>query len=72
VPKELLRPGQVVFDMVYRPHQTRLLREAQEAGCTVVHGIDMLLYQAALQFERWTETPCPLEAMRASVSDLTQ
>ena len=67
VPRELLRPGQVVFDMVYRPHETRLLREAREAGCRVVHGIDMLLYQAALQFERWTGVPCPIDAMRGAV-----
>ena len=66
-----LVPSQVVFDMVYRPHETRLLREAKEAGCTIVHGIDMLLYQAALQFERWTGTSCPIDAMRGAVSDLT-
>ena len=71
VPKDLLCPGQVVFDMVYRPHETRLLREAKEAGCAIVHGIDMLLYQAALQFERWTGTSCPIDAMRGAVSDLT-
>lgn len=71
VPKDLLCPGQVVFDMVYRPHETRLLREAKEAGCTIVHGIDMLLYQAALQFERWTGASCPIDAMREAVSDLT-
>lgn len=72
VPKDMLCPGQVVFDMVYRPHETRLLREAKEAGCTIVHGIDMLLYQAALQFERWTGTSCPINAMREAVSDLAQ
>ena len=68
IPKDLLCPGQVVFDMVYRPHETRLLREAREAGCRVVHGIEMLLYQAALQFERWTGTACPIDAMRGAVS----
>ena len=72
VPKDLLCPGQVVFDMVYRPHETRLLREALAAGCRVVHGIDMLLYQAALQFERWTGAACPIDAMRDAVSDLTR
>ncbi|NUM55572.1 MAG: shikimate dehydrogenase [Candidatus Hydrogenedentes bacterium] len=70
VPQELFCPGQVVFDMIYRPHETRLLREARAAGCAIVHGIDMLLYQAALQFERWTGVLCPMDAMRQSVADL--
>lgn len=72
VPRELLCPGQVVFDMIYRPHETRLLRDARAAGCTVVHGIEMLLYQAALQFERWTGVTCPIDAMRESVGDIAR
>jgi len=70
VPSDSFRPGQVVFDMVYRPHETRLLREAQAAGCRIVHGIEMLINQAALQFERWTGVPCPVDAMRDSVADV--
>jgi shikimate dehydrogenase len=63
----LLKPGQVVFDMVYRPMKTRLLREAEAAGCTVISGTEMLLYQAALQFELWTGLPAPVEAMREAL-----
>lgn len=70
VPKDLLCPGQIVFDMVYRPHETRLIREARAAGCQVVHGIEMLINQAALQFERWTGVACPIDAMRESVAEL--
>ncbi len=63
VPKAFFRPGQVVFDMVYRPQKTRLLREAEEAGCTILFGIHMLINQAVLQFERWTGQPAPMQAM---------
>jgi shikimate dehydrogenase len=68
VPADLLRADQVVFDMVYRPHETRLLRDAARAGCTIIHGIEMLIHQAALQFERWTSVPAPIDAMRAAAT----
>ena len=69
VPPETLLPEHVVFDMVYTPGETRLMADAQAAGSTVVYGMEMLLNQAALQFERWTGEAAPLAAMRASVSD---
>lgn len=73
VPKSLLRPDHVVFDMVYRPLKTRLIREAEETGCRTVLGLEMLLYQAALQFEAWTGAPAPRDAMRqALVGALTR
>ena len=53
VPLDGLRAGQVVNDLVYAPLQTRLLREAQDMGCTVVDGLGMLLHQAVPAFERW-------------------
>ncbi len=68
VPAETLQPEHVVFDMVYTPGETRLIADARAAGCTVVYGIEMLLNQAALQFEGWTGEAAPLAAMRASVS----
>lgn len=64
VPADMLHPGLAVFDMVYRPHETRLIREAKAAGCPVVHGIEMLIAQAVLQWEEWTGQPCPVDAMR--------
>lgn len=53
VPLDGLSPGTVVTDIVYTPLQTRLLKEAEEAGCTVVDGLGMLLHQAVPGFERW-------------------
>lgn len=68
VPLDGLRPGMVVTDLVYNPLQTRLLREAGAAGCTVVDGLGMLLHQAVPGFERWFGTrPKVDEAARAAV-----
>jgi 3-dehydroquinate dehydratase/shikimate dehydrogenase len=49
VPRSLLRSGMVVFDAVYSPPETRLLREAREAGAQTVSGLEMYLNQAARQ-----------------------
>ncbi len=53
VPLDGLRPGQVVTDLVYSPLETRLLREARQAGALAVDGLGMLLHQAVPAFERW-------------------
>ncbi len=45
---------EVVYDLVYNPPWTRLLREASELGCQAISGIEMFVAQAALQFEGWT------------------
>jgi shikimate dehydrogenase len=58
--------------MVYDPLETRLLREAQQKGCVIIDGLEMLLAQAALQFEGWTGRPAPVEAMKASALFLVQ
>ena len=54
VPKGLLKKGMTVMDIVYQPLQTKLLREAKERGCVTVNGLEMLVRQAAGQFEIWT------------------
>lgn len=72
VPKALLKKGATVLDMVYDPLETRLLREAAEAGCTVIGGFEMLLAQAAAQFEVWTGQEAPVDAMRSAALLLAQ
>jgi shikimate dehydrogenase len=67
VPRSLLRPGLVVFDAVYTPLETRLLREAREAGAKTLRGVGMFVHQAAVQFELWTGRKAPVEAMEAVV-----
>lgn len=64
VPVEMLRPGMVVYDAVYNPLVTRLLREARQAGCQTVSGLGHFVNQAARQFELWTGRPAPTEVMR--------
>ena len=64
VPASLLRPGLVVFDIVYNPIKTRLLREAEEAGAQIIGGLDMLAWQGAVAFEKWTGQKAPLELMK--------
>ena len=59
-----LKAGIVVFDSVYNPPETRLIREARQAGCTVIPGTELFLNQAAAQFELWTDGKAPLDAMR--------
>jgi shikimate dehydrogenase len=64
VPAAFLRPGQAIFDMVYRPLKTRLIREAEAAGCRTILGLEMLVNQAVLQFEAWTGVAAPRAVMR--------
>ena len=63
-----------VFDVVYAPWPTRLAQAAQDAGATVVGGFELLLHQAAGQFELMTgHQPAPLAAMRtAGLAELTR
>jgi 3-dehydroquinate dehydratase/shikimate dehydrogenase len=60
-------PADIVLDMVYNPHETLLLRRAKEQGRTVVHGSEMLIEQAASQFEIWTGESAPRSAMKAAL-----
>jgi shikimate dehydrogenase len=64
VPARLLKPHLVVFDIVYNPIETRLIKEAKAAGASVISGVDMLAWQGALAFEKWTGRPAPVEVMR--------
>ena len=52
-----------VFDMVYDPPETRLMKMAKAAGAEVIPGIEMFVQQAARQFEIWTGKPAPLDEM---------
>ena len=57
-------PADVVLDMVYNPHETLLLKRAKQQGCTLIHGSEMLLEQAARQFEIWTGESAPRSVMQ--------
>jgi shikimate dehydrogenase len=63
VDSDLLHPGLLVFDTVYNPLKTRLLREAEEAEARTLTGAKMLAYQGAASFELWTGVRAPEELM---------
>lgn len=63
VPKQHLHGDLVVFDAVYTPLETRLLREAADVGADTISGDWMLVYQGAEAFEIWTDVEAPVSAM---------
>jgi len=67
VPAEVLGTVRAVFDTVYNPIETRLLREARAAGALCVSGLEMFVNQAAGQFEIWTGRAAPRDLMRRVV-----
>ncbi|HBO45975.1 MAG TPA: shikimate dehydrogenase [Planctomycetaceae bacterium] len=63
-PKHHLRPAMVVFDAVYNPESTLLVKDARSRNCRVVTGVDMFVRQACLQFKLFTGEDGPAETMR--------
>jgi 3-dehydroquinate dehydratase/shikimate dehydrogenase len=62
-------PGEIVFDMVYNPLETRLIRRAREQGKQTIPGIKMFIEQAVKQFELWTGETAPRAAMETAALD---
>jgi shikimate dehydrogenase len=62
-----LKPGTAVYDMIYRPAETALLKAAKAAGCRTANGLGMLLHQGAKAFEIWTGRTAPLDVMRRAL-----
>ena len=62
--KHHLRPSMVVFDAVYNPENTLLIKDARSRNCTVVTGIEMFVRQACLQFKFFTGHDGPADLMR--------
>ena len=59
----------VVFDIIYNPLKTRLLKEAEQKGAGVISGLEMLVRQGAAAFELWTGLKAPLDIMRIAAGD---
>jgi shikimate dehydrogenase len=64
----LLAPHHMVFDTVYGPSRTSLLRAADEAGARGANGLSMLLHQGALSFSIWFDRDAPIDLMRAALA----
>ena len=69
VPADALHEDLGVLDAVYRPLETRLLRDAADAGATTVDGAWMLLYQGVEAFERWTGRTAPVDVMNEALRE---
>ncbi len=62
-----LRDGMVVFDTIYTPERTLLIKQAREHLCRTVTGVEMFVRQAAAQFERFTGFAAPMDLMRETL-----
>lgn len=69
--KEHLRPYMVVFDTVYNPENTLLVKQAREIGCRIVTGVEMFVRQAAIQFRIWHGVEPRHEVMREALKRAT-
>jgi shikimate dehydrogenase len=67
LPATLFGPQLFVYDTIYRPAETELLRVAAEAGARTANGLSMLLHQGAKAFEIWTGQKAPLAVMRRAL-----
>jgi shikimate dehydrogenase len=63
----LLKQTRAVYDMIYRPAETKLLAAAKRSGCKTANGLGMLLHQGAKAFEIWTGKPAPFDVMRRAL-----
>lgn len=69
VPARLLKKELVVFDIIYNPLKTRLIKEAEKEGARVLNGLEMLVRQGTAAFELWTGLKAPIEVMRKAARD---
>ncbi|MFZ1986292.1 MAG: shikimate dehydrogenase [Desulfatitalea sp.] len=69
IPSDLFRHGQVVFDIVYTPLETKLLADARARGLQTISGVEMFVHQAVLQFEQFTGVVAPVAVMRQVVME---
>ncbi|MEM2872690.1 MAG: shikimate dehydrogenase [Nitrososphaerales archaeon] len=67
VPQELIKKDMVVFDAVYNPKKTKLIRDAEKMGAKVIPGYEMFVGQGAASFKLWTGIDAPIDIMRRAV-----
>ncbi len=69
VDSDIFKEHMIVMDIVYNPLQTKFLKDAENAGCTVIDGLSMFVNQGAAQFELFTESKAPLDIMKKIVME---
>lgn len=71
-PSHWVEPHHLVYDTIYNPAKTRLLRDSEIQGARTANGLSLLLHQGALSFEYWLNRDAPLEAMRNGIKNATK
>lgn len=69
IEKKFLRGNHIIFDVVYSPKETSLIKDATQKGAKIVYGYEMLLYQGVAQFELYTGMKAPIETMRKALEN---
>src|SRR5262249_54048367 len=64
VSRDIFKGRVAGYDLIYSPAQTQFLSDAESHGCLTLNGVEMLITQAAAQFELWTGNKAPVEVMR--------
>lgn len=67
-----LTEHQIVFDVIYRPLKTRLLKMAQSSGAKIIDGLEMFIQQGAAAFQLWTGKPMPTAQARQALENILQ
>lgn len=67
IDKELINKNQIIFDIVYTPKETKLIKDAKEKGAEVIYGYEMLLYQGIEQFKLFTKYEAPVREMKKAL-----
>jgi len=67
IPETLLHENLFVFDVIYNPLQTKLLKKAKRRGCEILGGLDMLVNQGALSFQWWTGKEPDISLMKTKI-----
>jgi len=65
VSASMLHPNQIVYDLVYNPLETRLLKDARQVGAQTIDGLDMFIGQGIASFSKWTHTKVPIELLES-------
>lgn len=69
IDEKFINENTLVYDLIYNPKQTKLLKIAEEKGARTACGLGMLLYQGALSFKIWTQKEAPVRVMRQALEE---
>ncbi len=69
IPKEFLKPNHVIFDAVYNPIETKLIKDAKSIGCKTISGVSMLVHQGAQSLRIWLGIEPPIQIMKDAVME---